>query len=118
MTHESFGSGLPEKSPLAQIEEQTKLASRVLRTQGLDERKPSAVSDLVSQTLHPKSAAKAENTKAEAGPERRVFEGAGEYEGAELSRSNAIKRAVARPQRAKSLLHRSNAIREQNRAIP
>ena len=118
MAHESFGSGLPEKSPLALIEQQTKQASRVLRTKGLNESKPSAVSDLISQTLHPKSASKAENTKAEAGPERQVFEGAGEYQGAEMSRSNAIKRAVARPQRAKSLLHRSNAVRGPNRAIP
>ena len=118
MSHESSGSGLPKQSPLTQIVEQTKEASRRLRKQGLDESKPTAVSDLIDQTLHPKAASKADNTKPEAGSEKTIFEAAGEYEGSDLSRSNAIKRAVTRPQRAKSLLHRSNAVRGQKRLIP
>ena len=117
MSHGSFGGGLPRKSPLGQIEEQTKQASQVLRTEGLDESKPSAVADLVERALHPKAAAKHDDVKPEA-PEKTVLEGAGENVGAELSRSNAIKRAVARPQRAKSQLHRSNAVKGHNRVVP
>ena len=118
MSYEPSGSGLPKKSPLTKFVEQTKQASRVLRTEGLDEGKSSAVPDLIDQALHPKAASKTDKPKSEAGPEKSVFKGAGEYEGADLSRSNAIKRAVARPQRAKSLLHRSNAVRGQKRAGP
>ena len=119
MSYEPSGSGLPKKSPLTKFVEQTKQASRVLETEGLDEGKSSAVPDLINQTLHPKAASKTDKAKSEAGrPEKSVFKGAGEYEGADLSRSNAIKRAVARPQRAKSLLHRSNAVRGQRKAAP
>ena len=118
MSHEPSGSGLPKRSPLGKLEEQTKQASRVLQKQGLDESKPSAVSDLVDQTLHPEAASKADNAEPEAGPEKAIFEAAGQYEGASLSRSNAIKRSVGRPQRSKSKLHRSNAVRGEKRAIP
>ena len=121
MPHESYGGRLPNKSPLSKLEQQTKRASRLLEQQGLDESKPSAVSDLIKQTLHPKSASKAEaskaGTKSEAAPEKVVFEAAGEFEGADLSRSNAIKRAVARPQRV-NVLHRSNAVKGDIRTIP
>lgn len=121
MSVEASGTGLPKESAL------TKQASIEILSQSQEQETGSPCSIQADRAFHVNmlgetqksptaeeqlfvSASVAEN-------QRTVFKGVGLNEEHDLLRSNAIKRAVARP-RAKSGcgLHRSNAVRSLNRA--
>ena len=108
---------LGKKSPLARLEREAIEASKRLekenakapRLQTLP--KQPSLNTMIKQGLHGNTP----KTPAEETTEKPVYLGVGEYEGADLSRSDAIKRGVARP-RATSELHRSNAVHHPTKA--